>query len=149
MNVLARSRVLAVLAAVVLVAAGSPAVAAPGKPPPGAGTAQPDKSVPAGFASWDEVMTVQQRLNKAADAITAGDPDGYGGIKADPLTRELVVYWKGTVPAGVQRIIDAQTVPVRVLPAKYTQKELRAETARVIQDKSITSAGPAPDGSGL
>ena len=145
------ARVTAVLALVELVTAGTPAAAEKsGKPlldpaPPPAG------AVPAGFADWAEVMAVQHKLNKAADAITAGDPAGYGGVIADPLTRELVVYWKGKPPAVVRETIARQrdAVPVRVLPSVYSQQELRAETDKLMRDKSITSAGPKPDGSGL
>ena len=62
--------------------------------------------MPGGFASWSELLRLQQRMNTAAARITngrrsAGANSGFAGIVADPTTRQLQVYWKGEPPANL------------------------------------------------
>jgi hypothetical protein len=121
-------------------------VAAQARPElPGAGAA------PGGFASWADLMKMQNRLNAAAERIVATSATGYAGIVAAPENRELRVYWKGTPPAGAASLIQQLrgSVPVKVLPAAYSQSELLGEAARVIRSPGVSAVSPNADGSGL
>jgi hypothetical protein len=146
---------IALLAAAV---AGTPAVAAA---PDGAaakaaptGSVLDGQAVPAGFASWAELLKVQQRLNAGAERITTaagqGADSGFAGLVADPTTRQLRVFWKGQAPASLISAARA-AVPVSVLPAKYSVRELTAAATRMLAKAGgkITSVGPRPDGAGL
>jgi hypothetical protein len=110
--------------------------------------------VPGGYASWAELLGVQERMNAAADRIEAAaraNPgSGYAGVVADPLSRELKVYWKGQAPANLTAIARA-TVPVRLLPAAHSERELTAAAARLWAraDDAVTLVGPRVDGAGL
>ena len=83
--------------------------------------------VPGGFASWSELLRLQQRMNTAAAQITNAAQrsanSGFAGIVADPTTRQLQVYWKGEPPANLVATARA-TVATQVLPAAYSQREL-------------------------
>lgn len=111
--------------------------------------------VPGGFSSWAEVMRMQQRLNAVATSIqdvAKTLPDsGYASVVAAPENRELVLYWQGTVPASVQRVIDRESrgVPIRVLPAAYSEKQLLAEVQRLGKDPAYAEVSPMVDGSGI
>ncbi|MER6631112.1 hypothetical protein ABT301_23320 [Streptomyces sp. NPDC000987] len=113
-------------------------------------------SVPRGFASWDDVMREQQRLNKAATAIEVsaekrGKDSGLAGIRVRPESRRVVVYWKGAVPKDVRSVIDRQRrkVPVRVVGARYSKTELLAESRRLQVATDMGAIAPRVDGSGL
>jgi hypothetical protein len=109
---------------------------------------------PAGFASWRNLLKVQEKMNAAAATITAatkGKADsGFAGLVADPTQRELKVYWKGHAPAGLIADVRA-TVPVSVLSAAYSARELSAASARVLAKggDAVSTVGPRADGSGL
>jgi hypothetical protein len=119
---------------------------------PGSTIAEP---VPGGFASWEELFDVQGRMNSAAAAIAAAAGStahsGFGSFVAAPENRELRVYWRGSVPADVQKVIDqADTqIPVKILPARFTQGELLSEAATLSQHRELVEVGPLPDASGL
>jgi hypothetical protein len=110
---------------------------------------QPAGDIPAGFATWAEVFAVQNKLNTAAEKIVAAQGEGYAGIVAAPQNRELHVYWKGQVPEPVRTLAGRLGVPVRFLPATFTERELLAETERLAADPQVRSVGPEVDGSGL
>src|SRR5262245_30560667 len=114
--------------------------------------------VPAGFASWAEVMVMQEQLVAAADRILAATAvgDGLGALVAAPEERRLRGYWKGPVPAAVARVMeDVQgSVPVQVHPARYSAQELRDEAQRLVETPGeggieILVAGSLPDARGL
>jgi hypothetical protein len=133
------------LAVVLMVLVGTVATTAPAH---AAGVAGP-----AGFESWEELFAMQQRLIVAADAISAkvGPADGLASISAKPERRELWIYWKGDVPAAIGEVIEAQraSVPVRVIPARFSRTELLAVAATVAEQDGVTAVGPLGDGSGL
>jgi hypothetical protein len=150
MRNLSRTAVTALAMALAMV--GATAVTAEAAEPPGSPWA--GARVPAGFASWSELFTVQERMNAAADRIVkAARQDtgsGYAGIVADPTTRELRVYWKGQPPADLS-VTARAAVPMRVLPAAYSKKELKAAQARLLAraGDQVTTVGPRADGAGL
>src|SRR5262249_58405814 len=82
--------------------------------------------VPAGFASWSDLLATQRHLDEAADAIAgaAEQANGFGSIVVDPEHREVRVYWKGHMPAPVQQMVAAAKSAVRVLPAAFSKPEL-------------------------
>lgn len=115
------------------------------------GTSAEGGPVPGGFTSWGELRAMQQKLNDAADRITAADDDGLAGVVAAPENRELRVYWAGKPsPAVADLLADVnRAVPVKVLPAAHSHRSLRAEAARLVRQPGVTSAAPKVDGSGL
>lgn len=137
--------------ALALAAVGIAAAPAQGAP---SGNVLAGEPVPGGFASWSDLFTTQDRMNTAGARVTAiGRADarsGYAGIVADPTTRELRVYWKGQAPANLASTARA-AVPVRVLPAAYSERELRAAANRLLARAGdrVTMVGPKADGSGL
>jgi hypothetical protein len=143
----------AALLAVGMTATAAGAATAAGKPQP-TGSVIPSTAVPAGFASWTDLLQLQARMNATAERIIAAAhqtaDSGFAGVIADPTNRELRVYWKGQAPAGLVAATRA-TVPVSVLPAAYTERELAAASARMLAKAGtrITSVGPRADGAGL
>ncbi|GAA2700584.1 hypothetical protein ACFY2R_07900 [Micromonospora olivasterospora] len=140
-----------VVAGAVVLAAGSltgPASAA-GKPvAPGAG---PAGVVPGGFATWSELIAVQTKLNNAAEKILTAKGAGFAGIVAAPENREVRVYWKGDSGASVRSLVADlnRTVPVRVLPARHSEKELTAAARRLAAVPGVVGVSPKVDGSGV
>ncbi|HKT04909.1 MAG TPA: hypothetical protein VJT31_35795, partial [Rugosimonospora sp.] len=123
-------------AAVAIGLVAGPASAAPGAAakPATTGSVVAGTPVPGGFASWQELLRMQTRLNDAAARITAatrGADTGFAGIVADPTARQLRVYWKGQAPGALIAAVRA-SVPVTVLPAAYTQRQLNAAAARLL-----------------
>lgn len=107
-----------------------------------------DGAVPGGFRTWGELRAEQQRLNAAADKIVAANGNGFAGIVAAPENRELRVYWAGKAPEKLIKDVG-QAVPVKVLPAAYSEKQLLTEAAKVVKQTGVTSVAPKVDGSGL
>ncbi|SCG72499.1 hypothetical protein [Micromonospora humi] len=128
--------------------------AAPAGKAPTTGSFVAGTPAPAGFASWAELFTVQQRMNTAAARIERaarrGPDSGFAGVVADPTTRQLQVYWKGAAPAGLLAAARS-VVPTRVLPAAYSQRELAVAAARLraAAGDEVTTVGPRADGAGL
>ncbi|MGV9779613.1 hypothetical protein, partial [Streptosporangium sp. NPDC003464] len=118
---------------------------------------EPAGRVPGGFASWKDLLATQEKLVKAADRVTAAvrtqDGTGFAGIIAAPENRELRVYWKGDIPERVSALVGRlrRDVPVSVLPAAHSARELESETDRLVRASggAITSIAPNADGSGL
>ncbi|MET8042352.1 hypothetical protein ABZU25_16000 [Micromonospora sp. NPDC005215] len=140
-----------------LLAAGvtaAPATAAPAGKAASTGLFVDSTPVPGGFASWSELLRLQQRMNTAAARITnaaeRSASSGFAGVIADPTTRQLQVYWKGEPPANLVATARA-TVATRVLSAPYSQRELlaAADRLRAKAGNEITTVGPRADGAGL
>ncbi|MET8162453.1 hypothetical protein ABZT47_39360 [Sphaerisporangium sp. NPDC005289] len=118
---------------------------------------EPVGEVPGAFASWTDLLATQQKLVKAADRITAAtktkEDTGYAGIIAAPENHELRVYWKGDTPRRIDDLIGRlrEDVPVSILPAAYSARELEREMNRLarVSAGAITSIAPKVDGSGL
>ncbi|RCG32706.1 hypothetical protein DQ384_04295 [Sphaerisporangium album] len=147
--------------ALAVVATGAaPATAAPAPTPvkdAATRAVEPDGKVPGGFTSWKDLLATQEKLVKAADRLTAAvrtqGGAGFAGIVAAPENRELRVYWKGAVPERIGDLVGRlrRDVPVSVLPAAYSARELESETNRLgrASGSAVTSIAPNPDGSGL
>ncbi|MER5319274.1 hypothetical protein [Streptosporangium roseum] len=146
------------LAMVAMGAAQAIAVPAPA-PVKDAGTraVEPADKLPGGFASWKDLLATQEKLVKAADRVTAAvrtqGGTGFAGIIAAPENRELRVYWKGDTPERIGALVGLlrRDVPVSVLPAAYSARELESEMDRLGRTSGgvITSIAPNADGSGL
>lgn len=126
--------------------------AAPGR----ADADHPDETadpVPAGFASWEEVYAVQERLEAADERILSapGADAGLAGRVAALDRRTLVVYWKGPMPSETSRLIDElrRGVPVEVWPARYSATELSIASKALLDYRGVASAGGDVDGSGI
>ena len=140
------------LALLAVGASATPAGASAGAKQVRTGSVTQGLPVPAGFASWTDLLRVQEKMNAAADRIVTtahkGATDsGFAGVVAAPENQELRVYWKGQAPASVTD--SARDVRVRVLPAAYSERELQAAAARLLATNAFTSVGPNTDGSGL
>lgn len=108
--------------------------------------------VPGAFASWDEFMRVQDRLDAKAERIADSGGDGFGGIEVSAERRALTVYWKGDAPAATTAAVEkarADGDTVTVLPARYSEKELMEEGARIVEEDGVSAVAPKVDGSGL
>ncbi|MDI1463268.1 S1 family peptidase [Catellatospora sp. KI3] len=109
----------------------------------------PAEPVPGGFRTWEDLSEAQTRLNTAADDILSVSSPGYAGTIAAPENGELQIYWKGQVPADAQERAARTGVPVRFLPARFSEAELAAEVDRLGADPRVATAAPNVDGSGL
>jgi len=118
--------------------------------------------VPDGFSSWQEVMATQERLDRAADQITAAATgvreSGYAGLVVEPEARRVRLYWKGALPSSVRTVVDATGVSVTVASARYSERQLQAAQDRIGNAPAaslrnarsrVTAVSPMPDGSGL
>jgi hypothetical protein len=103
--------------------------------------------VPDGFATWTELLTVQDRLVAVAEKVRAAGGDGFAGFQLRLELRELRVYWKGEAPQGVTDAIRDQA-GVRLLPAAFSEKELLA-LAATVRGPEVVASGPLSDGSGV
>ncbi|MET7418232.1 hypothetical protein [Dactylosporangium sp. NPDC005555] len=133
------------IASVALLYTPGPAAASPSTEP---------SVVPGGFSDWYALADMQRKLNAAATVIqkAAADPgSGYSGVIAAPENRRLDVYWKGTVPSDIGRLIavEGKVVPIRVLPAKFNAEELLAASRSAGADSAVAESAPLPDGSGV
>lgn len=108
--------------------------------------------VPGGFASWDELMTVQRRLDTKAERILAARDDNFTGIEVSAERRALTVFWKGGQPASAAAAIAAARTDgdqVDVVAAHYSEAELLTESARLAEEDGVSAVVPKVDGSGL
>ena len=141
--------------AVLLGAAGSPALASPDDGKTVGRQALVD-SIPSDVR---QKMLAQQPLSTAAHdvrvAIEAGHPHGFAGMALEESA--VVVWWKGAVPDAVKKAIDAAraTVPVEVRSARHSQAELKRASATILESIKANPGGPfhavatRADGSGL
>jgi hypothetical protein len=125
------------------------------------GDAEKWRQVEPARTSWTAVMQAQVELDRAADRIdeavaALGTETGLAGLRVSPRTRELFVYWHGTVPAPLQRRIGevARSVPVTVVPAPYSYARLQAARKRLRTDQRFAATGVTVvripvDGTGL
>lgn len=114
----------------------------------GTGTDAP----PAGFASWSELMKVQERLDIKAERILAKRDDAFAGIEVSAERRLLTVYWKGQPPAAADAAMAearSDEDQVEMLPAGYSEAELIAEGDKIANEDGVTAVAPKVDGSGL
>jgi hypothetical protein len=111
------------------------------------GTSKP----PGGYASWADLMAVQERLDKAADRIVASNGAGYAGIVVSAEKRKLTVYWHGTPTGRAKSALDSarKNVAVSVVPAAHSLKTLQSQARQVARTSGVTSVTPAVDGSRL
>ncbi|BCJ68432.1 hypothetical protein GCM10009779_50140 [Polymorphospora rubra] len=148
-----RALVTAGVAVLVAASLAGPATAAPpavDSRPTTAG-AGPVGAVPGGFATWSELIDVQTRLNTAAERIASARNTGFAGIVAAPENRELRVYWKGDAGATVGSLITDlnRTVPVRLLPARFSAAELAGAARGLAAVPNVVNVVPKVDGSGI
>jgi hypothetical protein len=146
---LRRAAIAGVSVVLALASLASPAVAADDRRSLARSSVQPTGTLPAGFTTWAELFAVQDKLNSAAARIVAMRGAGYAGIVAAPQNRALRVYWKGSVPTALRQLAGRLGVPVTLLPARFTERELLAEAKRLAADPRVRSVGPEVDGSGL
>lgn len=105
------------------------------------------------------VSAAQEPLRRGAhvirQAVEDTHPSGYMSIAFGK--GEVELYWKGALPAPIQAAVARarRTIPVRVIPAKYSFEELDAASEQVRRAaKADSSAGVRSvripyDGSGL
>ncbi|MFI1165806.1 S1 family peptidase [Streptomyces sp. NPDC020801] len=118
------------------------------------------------------IEKTQETLDKIAGKITEGLSEsdrakipGFTDIEVDPIRDSLRLYWKGTPPQRVRRILARlpKGVTASVRPARYSKAELHQARSRLLRSGKpedlriaststpirITSIGLAVDGSGL
>jgi hypothetical protein len=106
-------------------------------------------------------MRAQQPLVDAADRLQAlvreGTHTGFASVALEDDPPSVVLFWKGSLPQPVRRLVDElrSTVRIVVRDATYSLDELLEESRRIISvDRSDTgvkiwSVGPLRDCSGL
>ncbi len=141
------------VAIVAMVAASTPATAAPDDKTPVVSDSDQEwfEPAPGRFRSWLEFYDAQQRIDTVGMQIlvAAQGTSGYGGIIVSAVNNRLDLYWKGTLPESVRLVVGRAEVPVVLHEAAYAEADLIALAARVSQLDGVTQAGPKPDGSGL
>jgi hypothetical protein len=112
-------------------------------------------NVPGGFPSWNALFEVQNKMHVVVDevraAAQAARSSGFTNAITAPERREVLLYWKGALPGAVEKVIDARRgdMPVRVIPARYSEAELLPEVERIGRDPRVTEAYRESDGSGI
>lgn len=95
-----------------------------------------------------DLLAVQEKLDRAAIAISAADTAGRANIVVSAKHNHVTVYWPGDVPAPVRAA--ARGHRVRFLPARFSQAELVSEARRIAgAGNGVLSAAPTADGSGV
>jgi hypothetical protein len=143
-----------------LAAAATPATAVPADTKPAAPATRavaPDGPVPAGFASWRDLLAAQEKLSAAATRLDGAvrDHAGFTGIELSVPDRQVRLYWHGAVPASVNQTVAGlrgQT-SVAVKPARYSHRQLTAAatrvTARAGAGAAVVRVSVPADGHGL
>ncbi len=101
-------------------ASSSPASSSPASSSPLSPTSFSTASSTSASAAPPE--TVEQ-VRGHLQALSASTDHGLSGFAMDG--HRLEVYWVGTPPARVVQYAQAQTLPVDLHPARYTQQQLR------------------------
>ncbi|HYN96146.1 MAG TPA: hypothetical protein VES42_20060 [Pilimelia sp.] len=117
----------------------------------------PDGAVPAGFASWRDLLTAQNTLQGAAAQLNQavrGRP-GFAGLDLAVQDRQVRLYWHGAVPADVNSAVTAVRgrASVAVKPARHSYQQLAAAAARLTRRSADTAlvvrVAIPPDGRGV
>jgi hypothetical protein len=127
----------------------------------GLGLADPATASPAAIpdgmsqAIYQQMMA-QIPLERAADQIqaaaTAGTGhDGFFDTWLNVDRGSVTVYWHGTVPADIARLINTlrSSVTIDVKPAQYSMAELTAAVRQGLTQPGAVSGHPLNDGSGI
>ncbi|MGL4178146.1 MAG: S1 family peptidase [Dermatophilaceae bacterium] len=119
-----------------------------GEMPERLSTASP---APAGFASWDDLLAVQEKLSRAAARLEALDGTGYSGIVVSPERNLVALYWNGAMTARERTVLGSMrsSVAVDLVAAPYSRRTLLAEVRRVAAQPGVATVAPRPDGTGL
>ena len=72
-----------------------------------------------------------------------------GGVRVLKDRRSVLVYWKGTAPAGLRLLAARQPVSVTFQQAAYSRAELTAAVAAVMKNPDVSAAGSESDYSGI
>jgi len=89
---------------------------------------------------------MQGRLDAAAMRILAAGRAGNPSVMVAPLSRELVIYWHGAVPAKVAAAAGRVGVRVTFKPAAYRFSILVAQARSLVGVPGVIQAAPRPDG---
>jgi hypothetical protein len=75
---------------------------------------------------------------------------GAGGVRVLEDRKTVLVYWKGTAPAGLRWLAACLPVRVTFQPAAYSRAELTAAVMAVMDNNpDVSAAGSEPDYSGI
>lgn len=76
---------------------------------------------------------------------------GAGGVRVLKDRKTVLVYWKGTAPAGLRWLAACLPVRVTFQPAAYSRAELTAAVLAVMENNAdvVSAAGSDPDYSGI
>jgi len=94
-------------------------------------------------------------LDITADALSAWiakNPNAnVGGVRIFRDTKTVAAYWKGTPPAGLRSLADAQPMPVTFYASPYSLAELDPMARQVLAGNRhlVSSTGPSKDYSGI
>ncbi|GAA1579527.1 hypothetical protein GCM10009789_36600 [Kribbella sancticallisti] len=78
------------------------------------------------------------------------DHGGAGGVRVLKDRKTVLVYWKGSVPAGLRSLAARLPVQVTFERAAYSRAELTAAVLAVMDhNPDVSAAGSEPDYSGI
>ncbi|MFC7723075.1 chymotrypsin family serine protease [Nonomuraea recticatena] len=120
-----------------------------------------EEKTPFGYIPADvrEKMRAQEPLTKAASLlrweVENNGHAGYANISLEP--DGVALHWKGQIPPGMKTAMTqaGQHAKVRVVPARYSQAELRAATDSLFEYMKehpggpVRSVGVSQDGSAI
>jgi hypothetical protein len=115
-------------------------------------------SLPFGMSAQDyQLMQEQTPLDVAATKIQAlaakpgAAHDGFFDTKVVPSQHTLIVYWHGSVPASMQRLITQlqAKITIQVVKTRYSLATLNGAIAQSVRTMGATGGYTAVDGSGI
>jgi hypothetical protein len=121
-------------------------------------TAPQAARLPMGMTAADfQLMQEQTPLDAAATKIQAlaakpgAAHDGFFDTKVVPSRHTLIVYWHGSVPASMQRLITQLQgkITIQVVKTRYSLATLNAAIAQSVRTGGATGGYTAVDGSGI
>lgn len=127
-----------------------------------AGRASPGPAAPAPASGMTPLMVRRMtaqipldaaatRIQHAAATLDARD-DGFFQTAVDADRHTLTVYWRGTVPGNIARLIRSLANPqlrISVVPATYDLAQLSDALVKASHLPGFMSGAPQPDGSGI
>ncbi|GAB1690997.1 hypothetical protein [Krasilnikovia sp. M28-CT-15] len=118
-------------------------------------------ALPDGYRTQREFQQELDGLRHVAGQLRTGTDDGrrpgYAGIEINSHRRSVTLYWHGTLPRDVKRLVASQRerAPVELRSAPHSRRQLLDAADRVVRDaqargdRSVLRVGVPVDGSAL
>ncbi|MFD0889404.1 hypothetical protein ACFQ08_33130, partial [Streptosporangium algeriense] len=137
-SIVTKGAIVALLPPLVLV--GGPASAQNGEarpvPRPVAAPAVPSPEDAAAMRRQEPYLKVVKRIRDRAEG---GADTGYAGIEL--VADRAILWWRGTPPGEIRRIVRQAGVPVEVRGARHSKRELRAAATELWRQVGVENGG--------